>query len=1078
MMREGRKRNLKIGAKKQTADVPQEEEKQEEAQKPEVPYAVAARTENTMRRIALLALTPPADLTVSEWAEQNRYLSQETAAEPGLWRTSRTPYLREIMDAFTNPRVRHIVFVAASQVGKALALDTPIPVPGGWSCMGDLQVGDEVFDERGEIVRVTFSTEVMYDHPCYTVRFSDGAEIVADADHQWQVYKFRNHKEDEYTVRTTREIAETYKRGNRNIYSVPVAGALKCDNHEELILPPYTLGVWLGDGHSYSSQVTVWKRDIEIADNMRKYGTRVDVHPKEDKSCIILHIDQKDGTPDDEATGHAKLTRLGVLKNKHIPKQYLRAGYEDRLHLLQGIMDTDGSIDAESGRCEITFCNDTLAYDVSELLLTLGVKNTITKRTCVCTNASNGRKEVDAWRISFLPYDYPVFTLARKAASLKGVDEGGRNGGKRRTTETYRRRIVSVEPHESVPVKCIQVSGESHLYLAGREMIPTHNSEAENNIIGYIIDQDPGSILFIHPTLDDAKDFSKLRIEPMIRDCPVLKEKVAAKKSRDSANTIRQKSYPGGVITLTGSTEAHALASKPIRYIIGDEMDRWAESAGREGDPWELAMARQTTFYNAKAVEVSTPTIKGHSRIAAAYSTGTQERWCSQCPQCGQYREIKWANIRFEYDEHETDGGKVYTVRDIHYVCPACGGICEEADMKKADARWEMGNPNAMANGTRSFWLNAFCSPWASWESIILKFLQAKGDSKKLQVTYNTAFGELWEDRGDLQDEGDLMLRREDYGKDEAGNPVELPEGVLALTCGVDTQDDRLEYEIVGHGMFGETWGIKKGVIFGRPDDEKVWRDLDSVLDHTYTFKDGLGLKVLSTFIDEGGHFTAEVRQQCKARQSRHVFPIKGIAGSGRPFTSNPKQMKITINKRVIGTCWTYQIGVDSGKSIIMDNLRVQSAGAKYCHFPKRADYDAKYFASLLSERLVYHEKARQPWQWEKIPGHERNEALDCRNYALAAFAVLPTDLEKTEREIKSARAKVNGTAETDILPDGNTVTNTVTRADRAESAQSDTGDAEDTISAILPEQPRRRVNAEVTGTRTRTRKQNYFDSW
>lgn len=863
-MREGRKRNLKIGAKKQTAETPQEEEKQEEAQKPEVPYAVAARTENTMRRIALLALTPPADLTVSEWAEQNRYLSQETAAEPGLWRTSRTPYLREIMDAFTNPRVRHIVFVAASQVGKALALDTPIPVPGGWSCMGDLQVGDEVFDERGEIVRVTFSTEVMYDHPCYTVRFSDGAEIVADADHQWYVEDWNG---ENGRVVTTREMAAGMRRS-------------------EFFVP-----------------------------EVRKFNRP--------RRCVTL-----------------------------------------------------------------------------------------------------------------------------------------------------------ITSHESVPVKCIQVSGESHLYLAGREMIPTHNSEAENNIIGYIIDQDPGSILFIHPTLDDAKDFSKLRIEPMIRDCPVLKEKVAAKKSRDSANTIRQKSYPGGVITLTGSTEAHALASKPIRYIIGDEMDRWAESAGREGDPWELAMARQTTFYNAKAVEVSTPTIKGHSRIAAAYSTGTQERWCSQCPQCGQYREIKWANIRFEYDEHETDGGKVYTVRDIHYVCPACGGICDEADMKKADARWEMGNPNAMANGTRSFWLNAFCSPWASWESIILKFLQAKGDSKKLQVTYNTAFGELWEDRGDLQDEGDLMLRREDYGKDEAGNPVELPEGVLALTCGVDTQDDRLEYEIVGHGMFGETWGIKKGVIFGRPDDEKVWRDLDNVLDHLYTFKDGLGLKVLSTFIDEGGHFTAEVRQQCKARQSRHVFPIKGIAGSGRPFTSNPKQMKITINKRVIGTCWTYQIGVDSGKSIIMDNLRVQSAGAKYCHFPKRSDYDAKYFASLLSERLVYHEKARQPWQWEKIPGHERNEALDCRNYALAAFAVLPTDLEKTEREIAAARAKVNGKADVSFLPDESTVTNTVTRADMAESAQTDTGDTEDTISAILPEQPRRRVNAEVTGTRTRTRKQNYFDSW
>ena len=855
------KRDLTAGTKNVT--VPAQEQTPEKKRKSAVPEVVSLKTENIMRSVAHLALTPPADLTVSEWAERNRFLSVETAAESGLWRTSRTPYLREVMDAFNDPRVKHIVFVAASQVGKALALDTPIPIPSGWTTMGELKVGDEVFDERGEIVRVTFATEVMRDHPCYTVRFSDGEEIVADAEHRWYV---------------------------------------------------------------------------------------TDCHEKNGR----------------------------VLTTKE---------------------------------------------------MTCGMRN----------------------ETFFVPE-------VRKFCKPK-------------------RCVMMIASHASVPVRCIQVSGESHLYLAGRGMIPMHNSEAENNIIGYIIDQDPGSILFIHPNLDDAKDFSKLRIEPMIRDCPALREKVAAKKSRDSANTIRQKSFPGGVLTLTGSTEAHALASKPIRYIIGDEMDRWAESAGKEGDPWELAMARQTTFYNRKAVEVSTPTIKGHSRIAAAYSTGTQERWCSQCPHCGEYREIKWANIRFEYKENETDGGKVYNVSNIHYICPACGAVCEEAEIKKADARWEAASPTAILNGTRSFWLNAFCSPWASWESIILKFLQAKGDSKKLQVTYNTAFGELWEDRGDLQDEGDLMLRREDYGKDEAGNPVELPEGVLALTCGVDTQDDRLEFEIVGHGMFGETWGIRKGIIMGRPDDEKVWRDLDTVIDHTYTFKDGLGLKVLSTFVDEGGHFTAEVRQQCRARQGKHVFPIKGVAGAGKPFTSNPKQMRIVINKRVIGTCWTYQIGVDSGKSVIMDNLRVTAAGPKYCHFPKRDDYGARYFASLLSERLVYHEKARQTWQWEKIPGHERNEALDCRNYALAAFAVLPTDLEKTEREIKAARAKIGTPVQNTEDPVGAEVENTIARpSPEREQPQMERGETEDTIRAVLPERQPRRVNMETT--RQRPKRQSRTEEW
>ncbi len=189
-------------------------------------------------------------------------------------------------------------------------------------------------------------------------------------------------------------------------------------------------------------------------------------------------------------------------------------------------------------------------------------------------------------------------------------------------------------------------------------------SETINNMLGYIIDQDPGSILFVHPTTIDAKEYSKLRIAPMIRDCKTLKAKVADPKSRDSANTILQKSYPGGILTMCGSTEAHALASKPIRYIFGDERDRWATSAGNEGDPWELATllhpqfdkdalatARQITFYNAKSVEVSTPTIKGASAIEAAYGKGTMERWKTKCPHCGEYNEITFEDIRFEKEE-------------------------------------------------------------------------------------------------------------------------------------------------------------------------------------------------------------------------------------------------------------------------------------------------------------------------------------------------------------------------------------------------------------------------------------------
>lgn len=524
-------------------------------------------------------------------------------------------------------------------------------------------------------------------------------------------------------------------------------------------------------------------------------------------------------------------------------------------------------------------------------------------------------------------------------------------------------------------------------------------SELEMNIIGYIIDQDPGSILFVHPTTIDAKDFSRLRVAPMIRDCAALRRKVAAPKSRDSGNTLLQKTYPGGILTMCGSTEAHALASKPIRYVLGDERDRWALSAGTEGDPWELAMARQTTFYNAKAIEVSTPTVRDASAIEASYSEGTMERWKSMCPHCGEYHEIKWGDIRYEYSEEQAKRKKTYKITKIWYVCPGCGCVSDEQTMKKQPAKWEADNPEAYDRGVRSFWLSAFVSQWAGWESIIQKYLNAIGNSRKLQVVYNTCFGELWEDRGDLEDEDSLMSRREEY-------KAELPEGVLVLTCGVDTQDDRLEYEVLGHGHFGETWGIKKGIIMGRPDEDEPWAALDDVINHIYRFEDGKGLRVSMSFVDEGGHFTQDVRMQCRARIRNKVFCIKGMPGPDKPFTAPPKQMKIVVNGQHIGSCWQYQLGVDSGKQLIMDNLKVQAPGAKYCHFPKRDDYGPGYFAGLLSERLEYDSKKRQPWTWKKIPGHERNEALDCRNYAMAAFKALSADLDEIDNRLKNAGPK------------------------------------------------------------------------
>ena len=323
--------------------------------------------------------------------------------------------------------------------------------------------------------------------------------------------------------------------------------------------------------------------------------------------------------------------------------------------------------------------------------------------------------------------------------------------------------------------------------------------------------------------------------------------------------------------------------------------------------------------------------------------------------------------------------------------------------MRKQPAKWIAENPDAyQKKGHRSFWLNAFSSPWTPWEKIITKFLEAQGDSEKLKVVFNTLLGELWEDRGDLEDEDTMLARREEYD-------AELPEGVLVLTVGVDTQDNRLEYEVVGHGFYGETWGIKKGIINGRPDTAEVWEKLDDVIDHVYRFKNGKGLKVSFTCVDSGGHFTQEVYAECKKRQHKRVFAIKGKGGDGIPDTAPPSKVKIVIDGKVIGQCWLYTLGVDAGKSKIMSSIKVQEKGAKYCHFPRGEDrgYDSLFFSGLLSEKLSLVKTRRgDKWQWEKLPGHNRNEALDCRNYAMAAFRILDPVLEAVERRLKGQELK------------------------------------------------------------------------
>lgn len=519
-------------------------------------------------------------------------------------------------------------------------------------------------------------------------------------------------------------------------------------------------------------------------------------------------------------------------------------------------------------------------------------------------------------------------------------------------------------------------------------------SEIELNMMGRAIDIDPGPILYVQPTDKVAEDYSKRRIAPMIAACPTLRDKVYRAKGRDSNNTITMKTFPGGSLAIIGANSPSDLASKPVRYIFLDEIDRFPASAGTEGDPIELAERRTETYrHNRKIVKCSTPTIKGASKIERAYMHGTQEEWRTECPYCREYSFIQFDDVKFDKEEFQDEEGQTqYTVKNTRWMCPVCKRETAELEVKRLPAKWVVRNAKALQNGIRSFRLNAFMSPWSDWKDIALSFLRAKDDPELLKVFHNTMLGESWELRDRSGAPEKLLERKEHYN-------AEVPTGVLVLTMGIDTQDNRLEYEVVGWDREEQSWGISRGVIPGRADSEGVWEEVDQLLEREWKMPNGMGMRVLATFMDSGGHFTEEVYRQCAKRGNRRIWPIKGESGEGKPYV---RQMKnANLPKGAVG----FMIAVDAGKEAILFSTGVEETGPRYMHFPKDplCGYDLEYFRGLLSEKQVIHRKKGQNViEWEKT--YERNEPLDCRNYARAAYKYFHWNFDKLEKTLRGER--------------------------------------------------------------------------
>ena len=514
------------------------------------------------------------------------------------------------------------------------------------------------------------------------------------------------------------------------------------------------------------------------------------------------------------------------------------------------------------------------------------------------------------------------------------------------------------------------------------------------NAIGYYSDQDPSPILMIQPTLEMAETFSKDRLAPMVRDTPVLKEIYPDAKTRGGGNTMLHKKFTGGHITMAGANSPASLASRPVRIVLFDEVDRYPASAGGEGDPVALGTKRTTTFWNRKRIITSTPTLEAHSRVSLAYDESDQCRYHLNCPHCGEAHHLEFKNLQWSKD----DDGK--HLDDVHMVCPECSCIIEEKDKKSmlANGEWVAG---AEFTGTAGFHLNELYSPWKTWLEIRNDFLTARKSPETLKTFVNTSLGEVWREDEDTVDWQDIAARREPYGK-------KLPEKALVLTAAVDVQDDRLEYEIMAWGEGDESWGVKYDALTGDPGQPKLWEKLEDVLSMTFQRDDDVQLHIPIMTIDSGGHYTDQVYNFARKHKGR-AYAIKGMAGAGRPISGRPSKS----NK---GKIHLYTVGTDTAKELLMFSmLRTTKTGASYCHFPAdpEAGYDDRYFEMLTNEKCITKHKAGVPYRAWVAKG--RNEALDCRVYNMAAKSILNPNYEriKQNQEPKEPEKKVSHTQRT-----------------------------------------------------------------
>lgn len=528
---------------------------------------------------------------------------------------------------------RYIWVEVPKKNGKALAIDTLIPTPQGWRQLGDLQIGDQVFDELGKPCNILATTGIMTGRPCYRMQFENGQTIIADAEHQWLTTTRR--PEAKTAIRTTHQIAASVKSLNGLNHRIDLAKAISTPE-QDLPLTPYLLGLWLGDGNSRDSRITI--ADPEPLSYLRELGYEVEHRESFGKYGYWV----KGINP--------VLRDLGLFVNKHIPEMYIFSSIEQRLELLRGLMDSDGYC-SKRGQCEFSNTNERLANDVVVLARSLGFKATITTGRAMLYGKDCGEK----YRVLFHPNsDTPIFRIQRD------IERQSETAGK--NTRSCRIYIKSCKPIESVPVKCIEVDSPSRLYLASESFIPTHNSELgagvalyhlyadgeiNGEVYGCAADRDQASIIY-----DVASKMLEL-VPALLKRSKILP---SYKKITDKVSGTRYKVMSSEAYTKHGYKpsavlfdEIHAQPNRELWDVMthGAGASRaqpiWWNFTTAGKDPDRVSIGWELHDY---AMKVASGEIYDPSWYVAIYSYEgddifNEEHWYEANPSLGEAKDIE-----------------------------------------------------------------------------------------------------------------------------------------------------------------------------------------------------------------------------------------------------------------------------------------------------------------------------------------------------------------------------------------------------------------------------------------------------